>query len=254
MRASAPACPGLLQASRSTARSLVGGRRARARRAGARFGRDAVPDRVDLEAVHGDARSAVPRARRRAVRAPAPHCRSSLRVCGAAPERLPRPLVVLERRLLRRWARAQRRRRVVLLGCDALALLEPLGLEATGYDEPAGVARGHVQEARPVSAPLSRTRIPSRGGRQEASGRRSPIFVRAFGGTGSTPNRVRARAAARRARGAVLRSAVGCATSRGRLAARPRGIRGRIPVASADRAGGEDGASRAHEQLARERR
>ena len=54
-------------------------------------------------------------------------------------------------------------------------VLEPLGLGATGYDEPAGGHAGTCRKARPDSVPCSRMPTRSRGVRPAASGRRSPI-------------------------------------------------------------------------------
>ncbi len=119
--------------------------------------------------------------------------------------------------------------------------LEPLGLAATGYDEPAAPARGHVQEGETGHRAVLVDAYPARApavGRALVDGRRSrPLRPR----TTSTTLRRRctSRGRARSARG--TRSAGGCASSRtARVALDHEGSVGGLPVAAPARAGASE--------------
>ena len=98
-----------------------GRRRARARvpRAGAR--EHAVPDRLDHEAVHGDAREPLPRARRAHLPAAEPHGGTALRVSRPAAACGRRALLVQQRRLLAGRRRLREGLRRAVRGGDAIA-------------------------------------------------------------------------------------------------------------------------------------
>ena len=137
-------------------------------------------------------------------------------------------------------------------------ILEPLGLEATGYDDPgAAAARGHLQEGETGHRAVPDGCV-SRGatavGRAVVD-RRRPAPVR--GAPPRRPGPARrsdaggdARAAVAGARRRLRARLVG--PRRGRPAgARPRRIGRRLPVAAPARPGGRVRARRADEQLAR---
>ena len=213
--------------------AVRGRRRARARRAGAGAAGDAVPDRVDLEAVHGDARCArAGRARRR----------SSAR-CSATPP----GFAASRRSRCRRRRTGSGRTRTPATGRPATraaaACGSPFdgrdarrrsssrsGSRATGYDEPAAPRARPRAGGRDRTARRARRRVP---GRAPAVGR--PLVDRraiscASARTTSTRSRA-ARAACASALGAALRARlVGArasadaprSTTRGRSAATSR--------------------------------
>ena len=229
------------------------GRRARARRGGARARRDAVSDRVDLEAVHRDARRALPRARRRrcgrcsatppAFAASRPsRCRQAAGGCGRT--RTP---------ATGRPARGRRRGRLVVRRGDARRTCS----SRSGSRRPATTSRpacaaGTCRRARPGSARRSRTRTRSRGGRRAGSGRPSATCCASAGTTSTRTRRCTSRRPRRSVRG--TRSAGGCATSSGRVAldheGSVAGYQSLLLLVPEERARPRG----AHEQLARQRR
>ena len=131
-------------------------------------------------------------------------------------------------------------------------VLAPLGLAATGYEEPPAPARGHVQEGETGHRPVPRDVYPAE--RHPSGGLwstvRRPARVRG-GADAHAQSGVRA---ASRGAGRSLRARlVGTHARRRRHRRRPRGVGRRLPVAAPARAGGAACARRAHEQLARQR-
>ena len=124
-------------------------------------------------------------------------------------------------------------------------ILEPLGLEHTGFEEPADAAPGHVQEGETGHAAAGSAEYPV--ARRPSGGLWSTVgdlllFARhQFGGPGPLsrrPARVAAGAAGRGARRSLLPRLLE-ARARGRPdRLRPRGIRRRLSVAAAARPGG----------------
>ena len=154
-------------------------------------------------------------------------------------------VLVLERRLLGGAARRCAR------GCGvpfAQAMrervLEPLGLAATGYEEPPAPARGHVQEGETGHRPVSADAYPAERGRPAGSGRPSATCSRFaahhLGGPG--PLGEEARAAMRLPRSQALGAGYGLGwwvrEDGGRRHTRPRGLGRRLPVAAPARPGG----------------
>ena len=130
-------------------------------------------------------------------------------------------------------------------------VLEPLGLAATGFDEPAGAARGHVQEGESGHRAVPVDAYPA--ARRPSGGLWSSVadLVR-FGEHHLAEPSTAARAARRRPRRTLRARLVGSRPRRAHRA-RPRGVGRRLPVAAPARAGGAARARRAHEQLARQR-
>ena len=135
----------------------------------------------------------------------------------------------------------------------AAHVLEPLGLAATGFAEPAAPARGHVQEGESGHRAMSEDRYPA--ARLASGGLWSTVgdLLR----FAALPPRRRAgrvaRAASARARCALRARLVGARARRRADDARPRRLRRGLPVAASTRARRARRASRADEQLARKR-
>ena len=139
-------------------------------------------------------------------------------------------------------------------------ILEPLGLAATGYDDPGAVAaRGHLQEGETGhrAVPGDVYPVERRPSGRALVDRRRPARLCGAPARRARPARGRdtggdARAAVAGARCRLRARLVGprCRRPRG---ARPRGIRRRLPVAAAARSGGRLRARGADEQLARQR-
>ena len=215
-----------------------------ARRAGA--GRHAVPDRVDLEAVHGDARCARCRRARRAS------CARCLSHTAGLPLRVGRAAAAGGGRGLWSYSNAgywagRRARRCVRRRSTrrcATHVLEPLGL----WRDRATTSRrrlraGMCRRARPGTAPCASTRTRRRGGRRAGSGRRSATCF----ASARTTSTARRRSCTSRARDALgARYALGWWVREPRTAgrARPRGLGRRLPVAAPARAGARSSRSR----------
>ena len=124
-------------------------------------------------------------------------------------------------------------------------VLEPLGLDATGYDEPDGAGTRARAGRRDRAARRARRRVPV--ARRPSGGLWSTVadlaaLRRSITSTRSAALHERARAQAARRR--ATRSAGGCATLGGGDRARPRGVGRRLPVAPPARAGASGSCSR----------